>query len=98
MHRAADPKIASSNLAPSFFKYFVAYYLLLGNMADKTVVSLLASGISIEKTMKETYTEQAKLVKDKKIKAALLAIAKDEAEHEKIVEKLWEKYGGFEGV
>ena len=67
-------------------------------MADKTVVSLLASGISIEKTMKETYTEQAKLVKDKKIRETLLAIAKDEAEHEKIVEKLWEKYGGFEGV
>ena len=58
-------------------------------MADKTVVSLLASGISIEKTMKETYTEQAKLVKDKKIRETLLAIAKDEAEHEKIVEKLW---------
>ena len=67
-------------------------------MADKTVVSLLASGISIEKTMKETYTEQAKRVKDKKIRETLLAIAKDEAEHEKIVEKLWEKYGGFEGV
>jgi len=67
-------------------------------MADKTVVSLLASGISIEKTMKETYTEQAKRVKDKKIRETLLAIAKDEAEHEKIVEKLWEKYGGLEGV
>ena len=67
-------------------------------MADKTVVGLLASGISIEKTMKETYTEQAKRVKDKKIRETLLAIAKDEAEHEKIVEKLWEKYGGLEGV
>ena len=67
-------------------------------MADKTVVSLLASGISIEKTMKETYTEQAKRVKDKKIRETLLAIAKDEAEHEKIVEKLWDKYGGLEGV
>ncbi len=67
-------------------------------MVDKTILSLLASGISIEKTMKETYIEQAKLVKDRKIKEALLAIAKDEEEHEKIVERLWEKYGGLEGV
>lgn len=68
-------------------------------MADKKeILKRLAEGIGIEKQMKETYTRQAEIVKDRKLAEKLKEIAKDEAEHEKIVERLWEKYGGLEGV